>query len=214
MGVTDCEQVYNRGHLKSGVYYISAIYTPCPIPVYCDMDTPPGGWLVFLRRRNGEVSFDHKWSKYRNGFGDVTEEFWLGNANLFMLTNQMHYQLRVDMWDFQGSRVYAEYRHFKVEGERDRYRLRVSNHSGTAPDGLASHNGMQFSTPDMDNDAYSEYHCAKEWGAGWWFSNCWFVILTGQYYNTTEVEYKGIAWNDWKNEQLKGVEMKMRPSGY
>lgn len=69
-----------------------------------------------------------------------------------------------------------------------------------------------FSTPDRDQDTYSEYHCAKEWAAGWWFANCWFVILNGQYYNHTQVEYRGISWNEWKNEQLMKVEMKIRPS--
>lgn len=212
--LADCEQVYNRGHTKSGVYYIKSQYTPCAIPVYCDMDTPPGGWLMVLCRQDGHVNFTQNWTEYRDGFGDVNSEHWLGLSNLFLLSNQAHYQLRVDLWDFYGSRVYAEYRHFRVEGERDRYRLHVSNHTGTAPDGLSSHNGMHFSTPDRDNDAYTEYHCAKEWHSGWWFANCWFAILTGQYHDNLHVQYKGIAWNDWKNEQLKHAEMKIRPSGY
>ena len=178
------------------------------------MDTPPGGWLVIQRRTDGKVSFTHNWDEYRQGFGDVTSEFWLGNDNLFLLTNQLHYELRIDLWDFYGSRVYAQYLHFKLDGERDRYRLHVSNHTGTAPDSFLNHNKMYFSTPDRDHDNYPGYHCAREWGAGWWFNNCWFAILNGQYYNTTDVDYRGISWNEWKSEQLKGCEMKIRPSGF
>ena len=169
---------------------------------------------MLQRRQDGSTNFTQDWDTYRHGFGDVTNEFWLGNDNLFLLTNQRHYQLRVDLWDFYGSRVYAEYLHFKIDGERDRYKLHVNNHTGTAADSLHKHNGVSFSTPDRDNDQYAGYHCADQWAAGWWFTNCWFAILNGEYHNTTEVEFRGISWNDWKAEQLQKVEMKMRPSGY
>lgn len=38
--------------------------------------------------------------------------------------------MRVDLWDFYDSRVYSEYRTFRVEGERDGYRLTVGNYTG------------------------------------------------------------------------------------
>lgn len=60
----------------------------------------------------------------------MTGEHWLGNDNLFILSNQAEYTLRVDLWDFYGSRVYSEYRIFKLDGERDSYRLTVGNYSG------------------------------------------------------------------------------------
>ena len=190
------------------------MYSHCPIPVWCDMDTPGGGWLVIQRRLNGKVMFDQNWETYRNGFGDVTKELWLGNANIFLLTNQKFYELRVEMWDFNDKHVYAVYKNFKIDGERDWYRLHISNHSGTAPDGLSNHNGMYFSTSDADHDKWSDYNCSKEWQGGWWYNYCWFVILNGPYYNTTKVKYRGISWNDWKREQLKKVEMKIRPLSY
>ena len=212
--VTDCEDVYLNGHSYSGVYYITPLYTNCPIPVYCDMDTPPGGWMVIQRRLDGQTNFNRNWDAYRTGFGDVTAEYWLGLDNMFLITNQLHYKLRVDLWDFYGSRVYGEYLHFRIDGARDQYRLHLSNHSGTAPDGLSNHNRVRFSTNDKDNDGAPNYHCAREWGAGWWFNNCWFVILNGPYYNNTDVKYRGISWNDWKTEQLRETEMKIRPSGH
>ena len=175
------------------------------------MDTPGGGWLVIQRRTDGELSFDKTWLDYRGGFGDLNKEFWLGNDNIFLLTNQDNYRLRVDLWDFKGSRVYAEYEHFIVDGERTNYRLHIANYSGTAGEGLLRHDGADFSTPDNDNDVWEKYHCAKQWGAGWWFTNCWFAFLNGLYSNSSEVKYRGLAWNDWKNEQLLRAEMKIVP---
>jgi len=64
--------------------------------------------------------------------GEVTGEHWLGNDNVFLLTNQAEYMLRVDLYDFYDSRVYSEYRMFKLDGERDGYRLNVANYSGNA----------------------------------------------------------------------------------
>ena len=208
---SDCEDVYQRGYRQSGIYYITPRLSACPIPVYCDMDTPPGGWLVIQRRVDGSQDFSKHWDQYRQGFGNLNREFWLGNDNIFTLTNQARYQLRIDLWDFLGSRVFAEYLEFWIGGLRDNYSLHVSNHSGTAPDGLGQHSGSPFSTIDQDNDNWRDYHCAKEWDGGWWYTNCWFVILNGPYYNNTQVKYRGISWNKWKTEQLRASEMKIRP---
>ncbi|XP_014773323.1 techylectin-5B [Octopus bimaculoides] len=207
----DCQDVYERGHTDSSVYYIKPTYSSCPIPVWCDMDTPPGGWLVIQRRLDGKLSFNQDWKTYKDGFGDVIRELWLGNDNIFLLTNQAHYQLRIDLWDFQGNRVYAIYETFKIDGERDSYKLNIGKYKGSAKDSFGKHNGLLFSTSDKDNDKWSQYHCAKEWEAGWWFTNCWFAILNGPYYEKANVSYRGISWNEWKHEQLKKTEMKIQP---
>ncbi|GAB1597851.1 techylectin-5B-like [Argonauta hians] len=207
----DCQDVYERGHTDSSVYYIKPTYSSCPIPVWCDMDTPSGGWLLIQRRLDGKLSFNQDWKTYKDGFGDVIREFWLGNDNIFLLTNQAHYKLRIDLWDFQGNRVYAIYDTFKIDGERDSYKLHIGKYKGSAKDSFSKHNGLLFSTSDKDNDKMSQYHCAKEWEAGWWFTNCWFAILNGPYYEKSNVSYRGISWNEWKHEQLKKTEMKIQP---
>ena len=71
--------------------------------------------------------------------------------------------LRVDLWDFSGNRVYAQYSTFRVAGERDHYELTVTGYSGSSHDSLYKHNKMAFSTPDKDNDGRPEAHCALEW---------------------------------------------------
>ena len=208
---SDCAEVQGR-HNVSGVYYVTPTYTPCPIPVWCDMDTTLGGWLLILKRQNGKVDFKRLWDDYKHGFGDVVNEFYLGNDNIFLLTNQKHYEVRIDLWDFSGNRVYALYKSFYINGERDNYRLHIHGHEGSARDSMKLHDRMMFSTPDRDFDNYRGYNCAREWTAGWWFTNCWFAFLTGPYYNMSSVRYRGISWNDWKHEQLARVEMKIRPS--
>nr|KAG5703448.1 hypothetical protein BaRGS_022497 [Batillaria attramentaria] len=207
----DCAAVFEGGHKQSGVYYVKPGTAACPVPVWCDMDTPPGGWLLFQRRQDGSVSFRHNWDEYRDGFGNVAGEHWLGNDNIFLLSNQDHYQLRVDLWDFTGNRVHAVYSTFRVAGERDKYQLTLTGYTGSAQDSLYRHNHMFFSTPDRDNDGRREAHCAAEWEAGWWFNNCWFALLNGAYHNRSDVQYRGIAWNHWKREQLRKTEMKIRP---
>ena len=36
----------------------------------------------------GSVSFNQSWEKYRDGFGDVCGEFWLGNHYLNEMTGK------------------------------------------------------------------------------------------------------------------------------
>lgn len=38
--------------------------------------------------------------------------------------------MRIDLWDFYNSRVFAEYKTFKIDGERDGYKLTATNYSG------------------------------------------------------------------------------------
>ena len=36
---------------------------------------------VLQRRMNGKVDFYRTWETYKHGFGNLNEEFWLGNYN-------------------------------------------------------------------------------------------------------------------------------------
>ena len=73
----------------------------------------------------------------------------------------------------------VEYSSFSVGPETDKYRLSVSGFSGDTGDAIAAAaspalvvNGMQFSTPDQDNDESSNHCAAACGGAGWWFNKC------------------------------------------
>ena len=103
------------------------------------MITDGGGWTVFQRRLDGSVEFYLDWKSYKNEFGDLKGEFWLGNDNLHRLTATDDTILRVDLEDFDGNKAYAEYTTFKVADEADKYRLLIGGYSGTAGDSMAFH---------------------------------------------------------------------------
>ena len=110
-----------------------------PIQVLWDMTSEGGGWTVFQRRLDGSVDFYLDWESYKNGFGDLKGEFWLGNDNLHRLTATDDVILRIDLEDFDGNMTYAEYTTFKVADEADKYRLLIGGYSGTAGDSMAFH---------------------------------------------------------------------------
>ena len=79
------------------------------------------------------------WEYYKNGFGNLNGEFWLGNDNLHRLTSADDVMLRVDLEDFDGNISYAEYTTVKVADEADKYRLLVGGYSSTAGDSFTFH---------------------------------------------------------------------------
>ncbi|GBN98126.1 hypothetical protein AVEN_32423-1, partial [Araneus ventricosus] len=46
-----------------------------------------GGWTVLQRRGNFSRPNDYffqDWASYKNGFGDIEKDFWIGNDNIFL----------------------------------------------------------------------------------------------------------------------------------
>ena len=130
-----CAKLLEIGFTSSGVYTINPDGGE-PIQVLCDMTTDGGGWTVFQRRLDGSVDFYLDWESYKNGFGDLNGEFWLGNDNLHRLTATDDVILRVNLEDFDGNKAYAEYTTFKVADKADKYRLSIGEYSGTAGDSM------------------------------------------------------------------------------
>ena len=199
--------------VKSSIYTINPDGRQ-PFTVFCDMDTSNGGWTVIQRRTDGSVDFFKNWVDYKLGFGSLENEFWLGNEKIYRLTKRKNMMIRIDLEDFDGSKVYAEYRTFYIDGENDNYRLHVSSYSGTAGDSLSYHNGMQFSTKDRDNDAHGS-NCAVIYYGAWWFHSCHYSNLNGKYRHTPHNNFpSAINWYHFKNKHsvLKRSEMKVRPA--
>jgi len=94
--------------------------------VYCDQTTNGGGWTVFQRRLDGSVNFYLGWKEYKNGFGRVDGEFWLGLDKIHRLASQSSNVLRVDLEDFAQATAYAATDHFVVEDE-SKNRARIIN---------------------------------------------------------------------------------------
>ncbi|KAM6915437.1 uncharacterized protein FYW49_010301 isoform 2-T2 [Xenentodon cancila] len=109
----DCASVYFNGVRRSGLYTVMPSMAGMPVEVYCDMDTDGGGWTVIQRRVDGSVSFDRSWRDYRDGFGDLHAEFWLGNNHIHDLSTQGDYSLRIDLEDWSIQHKYALYQSFR-----------------------------------------------------------------------------------------------------
>ena len=98
--------------------------------MFCDQATAGGGWTVFQKRLDGSVEFYRGWNDYKNGFGDLNGEFWLGLDKINRLTKSKRNRLRVELEDIEGNTVYADYDMFAVSSERTKYRLSLGTYSG------------------------------------------------------------------------------------
>ncbi|XP_066896982.1 tenascin isoform X5 [Kogia breviceps] len=209
----DCSQAMLNGDTTSGVYtiYLNNNKTQKQ-EVFCDMTSDGGGWVVFLRRKNGREDFYRNWKAYAAGFGDLKEEFWLGLDTLNKITAQGQYELRVDLRD-HGQSAYAVYDKFSVGDARTRYRLKVEGYSGTAGDSMAYHNGRSFSTFDKDTDS-AITNCALSYKGAFWYKNCHRVNLMGRYGDNNHSQ--GVNWFHWKGHEysIQFAEMKLRPSSF
>ncbi|GBL91365.1 Techylectin-5A [Araneus ventricosus] len=132
----DCAELLENGVTESGVHAVyprSRLSTCKSIDVYCDMETDGGGWTVIQRRGqygNGEDYFVKKWKAYKEGFGNMKKEFWLGNDQVHSLTNQGHYSVRMDMTDDSGKKVFTHFENFWIENEEAKYKLHLTDGSG------------------------------------------------------------------------------------
>ncbi|XP_032311202.2 fibrinogen-like protein 1 [Drosophila ananassae] len=176
------------------------------------------GLMVIQRRMDGSVKFNRNWAEYRDGFGNLTGEFFLGLEKLHLITQSRQHELLIRLGKVDGSTAFAKYDNFRVGSEKDSYLLQsVGNPTGGAGDSLTQHVNMKFSTWDSDNDHYSD-NCAEMYSGGWWFDACAKSSLNGwfhKYGNKTNEEKSGIilgSWQDWKwNVSLTFVEMMIRP---
>lgn len=217
----DCEEVLQCGHNRSGVYEIWPRNRVMlgSISVYCDLETNGGAWTVIQRRGDFKRPSDFflkPWHKYKTGFGDLRRDFWLGNENIYAITNQKRYYLRIDLIDHTNASRYAFYDQFWLDNESQHYRLHVYDYSGDAGDSFArAHDNQKFSTIDRDNDN-STLHCAEKHKGAWWYADCHASNLNGMYNNERSKSADGVVWTSWKGpmESLRATEMKVRPMDF
>nr|KAG5697269.1 hypothetical protein BaRGS_031265 [Batillaria attramentaria] len=114
-----------------------------------------------------------------------------GLDNLYTLTSANRYELRVDLTDWEGNKAYARY------GNSMRFEK-----------------GREFSTKDADHDT-SGNSCAIQYHGAWWYSDCYFSNLNGDYKPTSRAPRQdGLSWYTLQGDyySMKFTEMKIRPS--
>jgi len=112
-----------------------------------------------------------------------------------------------------GEWLYAEYDSMTIESETDNYRLHVSGYHGNAGDAFNDDhravwqsNGMEFSTPDRDNDRNKNGNCASL--RGWWYKKCSSSDLNGP--ATKMCWYSAPRSNRWKTIGVSASRMMLQ----
>ncbi|KAH8376769.1 hypothetical protein KR093_001259, partial [Drosophila rubida] len=173
--------------------------------VPCDSSLVSPGWTVIQRRMDGSVDFNRNWAEYRQGFGDLRGEFFIGLEKLHLMTKSQTHELYIYLKSFQDEDRYARYNSFSIGNEDESYKLNLGSYSGDARDGLEIHRGQNFSTSDRGG-------CAENYKSGWWFEKCMLSNLNGIYDEAaTQRSEPGVKWNSWSFRSLKFVQMMIRP---
>jgi ficolin len=55
------------------------------------------GWLVIQSRVDSSYPINQTWAVYRDGFGDIMSNFWLGLEKIHQLTTRDTYQIRFEV---------------------------------------------------------------------------------------------------------------------
>lgn len=115
--------------------------------IYCENIEDDGNWIVIQNRFNGDINFFRSWNEYKDGFGNIGSEFWLGLEKIHELTSDSLNELKIIIEDFNGEKRTATYGGFAIASEAEGYAMNVlGKYSGDAGDALKYHAGMKFST--------------------------------------------------------------------
>ena len=183
--IRDCLDLYNVGVTTTGVYEVQWAGRMTK-RVRCNMDLEGGGWTVFHRRfLPFTQDFAKEWSDFKTGFGDVSDQFWLGNDFLHEMTttatSQKHYVMVYGKKE-DGTEAISKYGSFYIENDENFYRMNFNNtllsgiHSlkdNSKIDNRKDNNGMAFSTKDKDNDLIEDKSCVNYYETGaFWLNKC------------------------------------------
>ncbi|XP_049548187.1 fibroleukin-like [Anopheles darlingi] len=193
---TSCKGVPSK---VSGTYLLRVKNDSVPFKVYCEQNAIDGGWIVMQFRFDGSLDFYRDWKEFRDGFGDLNKEFWLGLEKVHQITNGRKHELIVELKDYEGTYAFARYDAFEIGSESERYTLKdLGTYNGTAGDAMSYNMGRKFSTKDRDNDDYSG-HCAQLYQGAWWYKGCAWSNLNGRYINANDS--KSMFWHYFNNNK-------------
>ena len=131
------------------------------------------GWTIILSRGqfgNPTNYFDRTWQNMEQPFGDPDKEFWIGLENLYNITNNREYVLKIEMEGANGVDKISLYHGFKIL-DTHYYTLDLGPFNttlSTALNDFVHHDGQKFSTINVDNDNAFLSSCVANFrGPGW-----------------------------------------------
>ncbi|XP_066933175.1 ficolin-2-like [Clytia hemisphaerica] len=208
----DCKDWKDAGYTQTGVYTIR-IEGFRLVDVKCEMDFEDGGWIIMQQRFDGSVDFHLFWDDFKEGFGDLNGEFWLGNEIVHQLTKNGDYEWYFKATAFDGDVGESRYFPFVVDNEATNYLSTATKLSGIS----SLTNNVQFTTRERDNDPRGAFNCAFKYGndkgGGFWYGACGAFYPNGEYHNSVGGTYqKYVYWNNYRgySESLKETIMMIR----
>ncbi|XP_070181195.1 techylectin-5B-like [Littorina saxatilis] len=153
---SDCSEGFWLNY-PTGVYDIQPLLATSPFSVMCKMWY--GGRTHILMRKKPYLLFNRTWDEYRNGFGNLSEDHWLGLEQIYLLTNSFSdVTLKVQIKKHSLHSFQQFYYNFRVSDEASLYCLNFSFSTPNSDkqkvlgDSLKPGLGAPFSTFDRDND--------------------------------------------------------------
>uniref|UniRef100_A0A0A1X2H6 Fibrinogen-like protein A n=1 Tax=Zeugodacus cucurbitae TaxID=28588 RepID=A0A0A1X2H6_ZEUCU len=131
---TNCMEATGNS-TKNGVYHIQLQKLHIDdLKVFCVEDVDFGGWLVIHRSQSDSVNYFRNRTDYKEGFGDLTGNYWIGLEKIYALTSDCEQELYIQI-SRNGTEYYEKYTKFVIAGESEDYALKeVGNYSGNAED--------------------------------------------------------------------------------
>ena len=165
------------------------------------MSNYAGYTVLFRKLARVNKIFYRNWDEYKNGFGNLTDNYWMGLEKMYQITNRKGYNLFIELGT-NSSFSNITHRNFFIYSENYYYKLNLGTKiSGTLYDNSVYHHGLNFTTFDQDHDARNNSNCAIVTKGGWWFSNCYSMCLTcehtaGQYQPFSGATNENLTWSD------------------
>ena len=91
------------------------------------------GWVVFQKREDNLVDFKRNWFSYKNGFGNLQHNFWLGLEKIFLIQlydDKRGTEMRIDFITVHCRTYVKKYGVFKLGGVREKYKMSLAGYHG------------------------------------------------------------------------------------
>ncbi|XP_046352288.2 angiopoietin-related protein 5-like [Haliotis rufescens] len=131
----DCKEGFAAGFgYGHGQYFIQPASASTPFKVFCRMWFG-GRTIIQWRKDSFQEPFNRSWAEYRDGFGRLGGDHWLGLEKMYhickpgtvVLTIEIRFENTPNDYKQQG------FYHFSLSNEKDDYRMHFSHSEGIEP---------------------------------------------------------------------------------